>query len=98
METRNYSKNRENGKVIGGLIMVAVGVALLARNMGVFMPFWLFTWPTILILIGVYLGFKHNFRNNAWIILIAIGSFSLLNKLFPDMRMEPYFWSLLIIA
>ena len=52
----------------------------------------------IIILVGVYTGFKHNFRNNSWIVLIAIGSFFLLNKLNPDFGLQPYFWPLLIIG
>jgi hypothetical protein len=98
MEIRNQSKEDDNGKIVGGLILVGVGVALLARNVGVFMPHWLFTWPMILILIGLYIGVKHNFRNNAWIILVAIGGFFLFSKFFPTIRMEPYFWPLLIIG
>ena len=98
MEIKNVSRGRDRGKIIGGLILVGVGVALLARNIGVFMPHWLFSWPMILVLVGIYIGVKNNFRNNAWIILIAVGGFFLFNQFFPSLRMEPYFWPLLIIG
>ena len=94
---RNY-RDREGGRVIGGLILVGVGATLLLRNMGFYMPYWLFSWPMILILIGIYSGFKHNFKNNAWYILIAIGGFFLVSRYIPTLNLEPYFWPLLIIV
>ncbi|MEO6719475.1 MAG: DUF5668 domain-containing protein [Ferruginibacter sp.] len=98
MNIRNNSKDKDNGKLIGGVILVAVGIGLLFRNMGFFMPYWLFTWPMILILVGVYTGFKHNFRNNSWIVLVGIGGFFLLNDMKPDFGLRPYFWPLIIIG
>lgn len=94
---RNF-KDREGGRVVGGLILVAVGAALLLRNMGFLMPGWLFTWPMILILAGVYTGFKHNFRNNSWVILMAVGGFFLVSKFIPELSLEPLFWPLVIIG
>lgn len=98
MENSNNFKNREGGRVIAGLILVGVGAALLLRNTGFPMPYWLFSWPVILILVGIYSGFKHNFRNNTWLILIIIGGFFLADRVIPDLRLAPYFWPLFIIA
>lgn len=98
MEKNKVYRDKEGGRVIGGLILVAVGAALLLRNMGFFMPGWLFTWPMILILVGIYTGVKHNFRNNSWLILIAVGSFFLVNKFIPSLSLEPLFWPLVIIG
>jgi len=98
MEKNKNFSSRENGRVIGGLLLVAVGVTLLLRNMGFYMPRWLFSWPMILILVGVYTGAKHNFRNNAWWILIGIGSFFLVSKFIPSLSLEPLFWPLVIIG
>jgi predicted membrane protein len=39
-----------------------------------FFPPWLFTWPMILIAVGLYSGIKHQFRNPGWIIMIIVGS------------------------
>lgn len=94
----NNFKNREGSGVIAGLILVAIGAALLLRNMGFSLPGWLFTWPMILILLGIYSGFKHSFTNNSWMILIAIGGFFLINKSIPSLRLEPLFWPMLIIG
>ena len=98
MNNKSNFNNRENGRVIGGLILVGVGVVLLLRNIGFVLPQWLFSWPIILILVGIYSGFKHQFRNNSWIILIAIGSFFLFDQFIPELGLRPYFWPTLIIA
>ena len=98
MEKINDFSTRENGRVAGGLILVVVGVTLLLRKMGFYMPGWLFSWPMILILVGLYTGFKHSFRNKSWLILIAIGGFFLVSRFIPDLNLEPLFWPLLIIG
>jgi predicted membrane protein len=91
-------KQNNNGNIIGGLILICVGVALTLRQMDFPFPRWLFSWPMILILIGTYIGFKSNFRNNAWIIMIVIGGFFLIDRFMPDMPLSNYFWPLAIIV
>ena len=98
MQNNQNFKNKEGGRVVGGLILVAAGAVLLLRNTGFYMPNWLFSWPMILILIGIYSGFKHNFRNHTWIILIAIGGFFLVSKYIPQLGLEPLFWPLIVIG
>jgi len=51
-------KNSENGRIIGGIILVGAGVILLLKTTGIFFPEWLFSWPMILILVGIYSAFK----------------------------------------
>jgi predicted membrane protein len=94
----NNNNSREHGRIIGGLILVGVGCALLLRNMDFPIPHWLFTWPMILILVGVYSGFKHNFRNSSWIILMGIGTFFLFDRYIFEVSLEPYFWPIFIIV
>jgi hypothetical protein len=98
VENNKNLKDKEGGRVIGGLILVGVGAALLLRNTGFFLPGWLFSWPMILILVGIYTGFKHNFRNNSWIVLIAVGGFFLVSRFIPGLGLEPLFWPLIIIG
>jgi Domain of unknown function (DUF5668) len=98
MENNFNGKRRDEGRIIGGLILVGVGAALLLRNTGFPMPYWLFSWPVILILVGIYSGIKHNFRNNGWIVMMAIGGFFLVDKIIPGLSLTPYFWPVLIIA
>ncbi|MFT3680861.1 MAG: DUF5668 domain-containing protein [Ferruginibacter sp.] len=99
MDNNFKGKQRQEGRMIAGLILVAVGAALLMRNTGLFLfPGWLFSWPMILILIGIYSGIKHNFRNNTWIIMLSVGGFFLVDRIIPGIMLQPYFWPLLIIV
>lgn len=98
MEKHKIYKDKEGGRVIGGLLLVAVGAALLLRNIGFYMPGWLFSWPVILIIVGIYVGFKHNFRNNSWIIVTGIGAYFLISGNMPWLGLAPMFWPVLIIV
>ncbi len=63
--------------MIFGMAIAIVGVALLLRTMGIIPFSFNLSWPFILIIIGILTGIKHNFRNNAWWILILIGGLNL---------------------
>lgn len=92
-----HIKRRRIGKVFGGIIIVLVGAAMLAREMGVYFPYWLFSWQMLLIVIGLYVGVKHSFRNFSWIVLMLIGGAFMLEDFMPDMHIKIYFWPLFII-
>lgn len=92
------SKSSISGRVFGGLIVVAVGVILLARQMGVEFPFWLISWEMLMIAIGLYIGFRHSFRGPAWIVLVLIGAFFLADDIDPTLTIKDYVWPIVIIA
>ncbi|HEX7413939.1 MAG TPA: DUF5668 domain-containing protein [Bacteroidia bacterium] len=93
----DHVQRRHVGKIFSGIVIVAVGAAMLAREMGVYFPEWLFSWQMLLIVIGLYVGVKHAFRNFAWVILILIGGAFMLEDYMPDMHIKIYFWPLFII-
>ena len=97
LENENITKVFAEGRIIGGIILVGIGVVLLLRQMGFMFPNWLFNWPVILILLGIYSGFKHNFRNRFWMIAVAVGGIYLVNDILPGLKLEPYIWPALII-
>lgn len=76
---------RDNNKTFGILVLV-IGVMLLLKQLGIIFPSWLFSWPMILIAIGLIIGVKSGFRNSGSLVLLIIGSFFLLrnNDLLPD--------------
>ena len=98
MENYKIGKDKESGRVIGGLILVAVGAALLLRNVGVYLPSWVFSWPMILILVGIYIGFKSDFRNNSWFIISLVGCYFLVSQFIPSLGLQPMFWPIVIIG
>ena len=92
------TKNRESARIVAGLILVGVGVAYLLRNLGYILPGWLFTWPMILILVGIYSGVKHNFRNATWAILMAVGGIFLAGNFYHNINFDRAFWPIVIIG
>lgn len=81
MENTNHKEmvNR-SGKVWAGLIIVAIGSLLLLRNVGLYIPSWTFSWSTWLIVIGLFVGARHNFRNSGWFVMVLIGSYFTLDE------------------
>lgn len=90
-------KNDNSGKAIGGLIIVAIGLLFLGREMGLYIPRWLFSWPMILIAIGVYSGVKNNFQNIGWLVCIVIGFILLIRNWLPDFIDFSYLWPMGLI-
>lgn len=95
---KNNSDSR-SGRVMGGLVIILVGVLLLANKMNaIFLPRWVFSWEMLLIVIGLFIGFRHSFRNPGWIVLVLIGSVFLIDDLVPGISFRNYFWPILIIG
>lgn len=63
-----------NSRTTVGAIILIIGSLLLIDQLNLFfIPDWLFSWPMILIAIGVYSGVKHNFRKPVAPIMILLG-------------------------
>lgn len=91
--------NRNSNRAFAGILLVGVGAILLLHNMNFFFfPHWLFTWPMILIIWGIYIAVRHGFRNNGWIIFIGLGGFFLIHESFPEIGTEPFFWPVALMA
>lgn len=96
-EKDRIRQSDSRGKILGGVIVIAIGVALLLRQIGVNLPQWLFTWEVLVIITGIYLGIKHSLRHPGWIIFILIGSLFLADDIFPDITISAMIWPVLII-
>ncbi len=90
-------KHNENRLLVGVLLLVA-GFLLLAYKMGAPLPYWLFTWPVLLISIGLIIGIQNRFRNPGGIILIILGSIFLSDKLIPGINLGNYIAPIIIIC
>lgn len=87
------------GKVWAGLIIVAIGALILLNNVGFNIPSWMFHWSNILIVIGLFIGVKHNFRNGSGIILIIVGAFFTLKEALDKIYdFDKVGWPILIVA
>jgi len=98
LNTEEMMKRQQNGKRFAGLIVVALGAVLLGKQFGLQIPEWVMSWPMFLIVIGLYIGVKHQFRKPSWIILCLIGSVFLLDNILGGISIAQYFWPAIIIV
>ncbi len=89
---QNTPPARPRHKEWTGIFLIIVGGLMLLHKLGVGLPYWIFTWPMLLIGIGLLNGFQHNFRNATWFILIIIGSAFLLDEQFEAFRLKELLW------
>lgn len=65
--------NHENKKLGLGILMVFIGAVFLLRNTGLDVPHWILSWHTILLGVGLWIGYRRNFEGNGWLALTIIG-------------------------
>lgn len=64
---------RERNYILKGIFLLLLGGAIIARQQGLPLPAWLFTWQAFLIVLGIYFAIKNGFRDRAWLALILVG-------------------------
>ncbi len=100
MEQNNMGQNRgaKNSRIWSGFILVTAGLLLLAYKMGAPIPGWIFTWPVLLIAIGLLTGIKSKFHNPGAFIMILIGSIFLVDQSMPGIDFHNYIIPTILIA
>lgn len=91
-------RNKRSSERWIGLTVLAVGVLILLRNLNLPVPSILFSWPIILIVIGVIIGIKESFKGSSWLIMIGLGGFFLLMKEFPEWNLRNFIAPAILIA
>ncbi|HET8829025.1 MAG TPA: DUF5668 domain-containing protein [Pelobium sp.] len=89
--------NQHGKKVLGSAILI-IGLALLARQMGAQLPSWLFSWPMLLIFLGLVSGIRHKFRTNTPMVWILIGLVFLAERIYPELSVSQYTWPVILIG
>jgi predicted membrane protein len=89
-EFSNWQKKQRRGHVIAGIFVIIAGLVYMFKQMGYLIPEWFFTWPTILIAIGIIALVKNNFRSAKGFILILIGALFLASQAYPDFTIIHY--------
>ena len=87
-----------SGRAFGGMVVIIVGTLLLARQVGADLPGWIFSWPMILIAVGIFIGVRHRFRNLGFLIPLAIGIVFLMEDALPEIGLKQYLWPAMIIG
>lgn len=98
MNNYNRQQNRQGG-IWGGVILIIIGIFLLLKRLDLHLPHWLFSWEMILIVIGILVGARRNFQGSAWIILIVIGGFFLLDDIvWLGFSMRHFIWPMILVV
>lgn len=79
-------------------MLLAIGSALLLERAGFPFPSWLFRWPVILIITGIFFGLKTNFRGPGWAIMLVVGSIFMIEFIDPSYTIRRYTLPLIIIT
>jgi hypothetical protein len=99
IDIENQNKKPGNGKLIVGLLLLVLGVGFLFDQLDFFfIPHWLFSFPVWVVIWGLYMGAKQNFRNSFWMVMVLVGSAWLLNEIFPDYHIHNLVWPMALIA
>ncbi|HUQ97471.1 MAG TPA: LiaF domain-containing protein [Chitinophagaceae bacterium] len=94
---RQWPNKNRHERVSGGFVLLLIGGALLARQLGAPLPDWLFTWPVILIIVGLFMGIKFQFRTGIWLVPIFVGGVFLADQVVPGINLKPFIFPLVII-
>lgn len=94
---QQWDKEHRRGRLFGGIFVVLIGGLFLLRELGVWIPEWLFTWQMLVIAIGLFSGLKHSFKSFGWIITVLIGLAFLLKEFAPWFHLGNFFWPIAII-
>ncbi len=99
MKTIIEDKSTSNkSRTILGAIIVVIGTILLVNQLDLLIiPGWLFTWPMILILVGLYSGAKHNFQNYSWLIILLVGVAFLADEALPGLMISNFIWPVALV-
>lgn len=95
---RNNRRNVGNHVWLGVFLLIFGVFSLLKTNFNMHFPRWVFTWEWVLIGIGLFIGFKENFKGSAWIVLIAIGSIFLSKDFLRAYNLQFSIWPVILIV
>lgn len=95
MQMKNLNNNPTN-RIWSGLIILTIGLVFLLRNFGFHLPYWVMSWPMLLIAISLYIGFKRNFKGGGWVVIFVIGAYFTIQDI-GDFDFSRYFFAFIFI-
>lgn len=102
-EKRFYKRDHrhlQNNRAIIGVVLVLVGAFLIMRNTGIFPGFIdhiIFSWPMLLVTIGLVITLGSSDRKSSGIIVMAVGAFFLIPHIFRETFDFNLFWPAVFI-
>jgi predicted membrane protein len=77
----NDRKKLSNSVWVGALILLVGSLILFDRMDMLEMPWWLFSWKTFLIALGLIIGINKSFEGIGWLVMILVGTFFLIDDI-----------------
>lgn len=96
-ETVKTRESSISSRIWLGLLILVIGIGLMGQKLGLPLPGWLFTWPVLLIVIGVGVGIKDRFQNPGSWIMVLIGSVFLADQNVDGMDFHRFLWPAILI-
>lgn len=94
-----YEKRKHRSRLWVGLLLLVVGGTLFLKSLNLLLvPGWLFTWPVILMAIGLISGLVERFKGGFWLVCLFIGGIFLANELDPTLRIERFIAPIIIFS
>lgn len=80
-------------------MLILVGVGLLLKRLDLDLPYWLFSWQMLLIVIGLLVGIKHEFRGGGWLAMLIVGGVFLAGEIMQwPYNTARFIWPVVLIA
>jgi predicted membrane protein len=96
---RHHHHHSSSGRVWTGVFLLLIGTAALLKSYLVpGLPEWLFSWQMLLIVLGLFIGVRHNFRGGPWFVLMLVGGVFLLNEYYPNLIDDRLIWPMALIV
>jgi hypothetical protein len=100
-ETNGQTTKKEKpfitGSALAGTVLLIVGSVLFADRIGADIPHWVFSWPMIVIAVGIFIGAKDRFRDWGFLIPVAVGVVFLINHEVDGWTFRNL-WPIIVIA
>lgn len=97
LDFSKIEKRQQLAKVLSGLFVVLFGVLVLLHQLEINVPKIFRSWELVLIMVGLVILVKHNFKNFGGYALIMIGSVLMLNDFYPNLISMKIIWPSIII-
>jgi predicted membrane protein len=97
---RHGQHHLQNNRAIIGVVLVLVGLFLVMRNTGLFPNFIediIFSWPMLLLTIGLVITIGSSGSKTSGIIVMAVGAFFLIPQIFRETFDINMFWPSIFI-
>lgn len=101
IQRKDSQRHRSNVRMVFGIGLAVFGVLMLLKMFHILPPIaysFHFGWPIVLVVVGLVIGVRSNFRNNAWWILLLIGGAHLIPPFYiGDVPSRRVLWAGLLV-